>query len=121
MGTPRPFSVEIHTDDVAGVAAFYRDVIGVSLEPGDDEATHYETYAGEWGGADFFFFAIQPLGAGGVTTGVELGFEVTDLDTTHERIAATGARVIEPPVEKPWGRAATYMDPAGNLVQLNEA
>lgn len=54
MGNLRLTAVELHVRDVATVAAFYRDVIGVGLEPGDEAATHFECSSGEWGGPDFF-------------------------------------------------------------------
>ena len=115
-------SLELHTDDVEGLARFYRDVIGVPIGPGDDEKSHYETFWGSFGGDDddFLFFAIQPITQGVATHGAEIGFSVTDLDGVHERIVAAGAEVVEPPSPRPWGRAATYRDPAGNLVQLTE-
>jgi predicted enzyme related to lactoylglutathione lyase len=106
------------------MAAFYRDVIGVELGPGDDEATHFEAYWGDWGPDStdpFFFFAIQPLAAGAPpTTGVEIGFDVPDLDAAHARVTAAGVTVVEAPVAKGWGRAASYLDPQGNTVQLSE-
>lgn len=54
------------------------------------------------------------------TTGAQVGFEVGSLDEIHERVSAAGADVVEPPTDRPWGRAATYADPSGNLVQLTE-
>jgi predicted enzyme related to lactoylglutathione lyase len=119
------FSVELHTSDVARLAEFYRDVIGVDIGPGDDDATHFETFWGEWGSESkdpFFFFAIQPLDASGVaTTGLELGLDVTDLEAVHARVVAAGGDVVEPIADKPWGRAASYRDPQGNTVQLTES
>jgi predicted enzyme related to lactoylglutathione lyase len=120
MGTPRLMSVELHTDDVAGLARFYVDVVGLDLAPGDDEATHYETSWGEWGGNDFCFFAIQPITHGPPTTGLEFGFEVDSLAVAHEKAVAAGAEVVEAPTPRPWGAHAVYRDPAGNLVELNE-
>lgn len=122
VGTsPRLTAVEIHTTEVETVAAFYRDIIGVPIAPGDDAATHYEASWGEWGGEGFFFFAIQPVGkAGAITTGAEIGFEVDDLAAAHARAVDAGATVVDPPSERPWGSAAVYADPAGNLVELTQ-
>ena len=114
-------AVELHTDDVDALARFYRDVIGLDLGPGDAEATHYESSWGDWGAPDFFFFGIQPATeASGTTTGVEVGFEVDDVERVHARAVAAGAVVVEPPTARPWGTAATYRDPQGNLVQLTQ-
>ncbi|MEY2473378.1 MAG: hypothetical protein QOK28_2707 [Actinomycetota bacterium] len=122
MGTsPRLTAIELHSADVHGLAAFYRDVLGIDLGSGDDEETHFEATWGEWGGEAFFFFAVQPIGpTGRETTGAQVGFEVQDVHAVHDRAVAAGATVVEPPTARPWGTAATYLDPAGNLVQLTQ-
>ncbi|MET8446804.1 VOC family protein [Streptomyces sp. NPDC005209] len=44
-----------------------------------------------------------------------------DLDGTFERLAADGAEVIQEPTEQPYGiRDCAFLDPAGNLVRINE-
>ena len=44
-----------------------------------------------------------------------------DLDGVFERLAASGAEVVEEPTEQPWGvRDCAVRDPAGNLVRINE-
>jgi len=58
--------------------------------------------------------------SGTATTGVEIGLEVTDLSGVHDRVVTAGAEVVEEPNDKPWGRAASYRDPQGNVVQLTE-
>jgi predicted enzyme related to lactoylglutathione lyase len=122
MGNGLRFTaIELHAEDVPALAAFYRDVIGIDLSPGDEEATHFETSWGSWGSPDFVFFAVQPVLPGrAATTGAQIGFEVADLTAVHEKVVAAGGTVFEPPTERPWGSAATYVDPAGNLVQLTQ-
>lgn len=119
----RLVTVELYSKDVERLAAFYRDVLGVPLEPGDEERTHYETFWGEWGtpSTGFLFFAIQPAKEVSETRGAELGFQVDDLDAAHQRVVESGATVLEPPTARPWGRTSTYLDPDGNRVQLNQA
>ncbi|GGA31353.1 VOC family protein [Dyella nitratireducens] len=44
-----------------------------------------------------------------------------DLDSTFERIQATGAEVIQEPTAQPYGvRDCAFRDPAGNHVRINE-
>ncbi|MCF3132306.1 VOC family protein [Streptomyces olivochromogenes] len=44
-----------------------------------------------------------------------------DLDAAFERLAANGAEVIQEPTEQPYGiRDCAFLDPAGNLVRINE-
>ena len=44
-----------------------------------------------------------------------------DLDGTFERLAASGAEVVQEPTEQPYGvRDCAFRDPAGNLVRIQE-
>jgi uncharacterized glyoxalase superfamily protein PhnB len=44
-----------------------------------------------------------------------------DLDGTFERLAASGAEVVQEPTEQPYGvRDCAFRDPAGNLIRINE-
>ena len=45
----------------------------------------------------------------------------TDLDDTFERVQASGAEVVQEPIEQPYGvRDCAFRDPAGNLVRIQE-
>ncbi|GAA1535032.1 VOC family protein [Nocardioides humi] len=45
-----------------------------------------------------------------------------DLDATFDRIQATGAEVVQEPVDQPYGvRDCAFRDPAGNHVRINQA
>lgn len=47
-------------------------------------------------------------------------FATDDLDATFERIRATGAEVLQEPMDQPWGpRDCAFRDPAGNHVRIN--
>jgi uncharacterized glyoxalase superfamily protein PhnB len=44
-----------------------------------------------------------------------------DLDGTFERVQATGAEVVQEPIDQPYGvRDCAFRDPAGNHVRINE-
>lgn len=44
-----------------------------------------------------------------------------DLDGTFERLAASGAEIVQEPTEQPWGvRDGAVRDPAGNLLRIQE-
>jgi catechol 2,3-dioxygenase-like lactoylglutathione lyase family enzyme len=44
-----------------------------------------------------------------------------DLDGAFERLAASGAEVVQEPTEQPYGvRDCAVRDPAGNMVRINE-
>ncbi len=44
-----------------------------------------------------------------------------DLDRTFERVQASGAEVVQEPIEQPYGlRDCAFRDPAGNLIRIQE-
>lgn len=44
-----------------------------------------------------------------------------DLDATFERLQASGAEVVQEPIEQPYGvRDCAFRDPSGNLIRINE-
>ena len=45
----------------------------------------------------------------------------SDLDGTFERLQASGAEVVQEPIEQPYGvRDCALRDPAGNLIRIQE-
>ena len=59
-----------------------------------------------------------------VTKGSFMGaiFTTTDLDTTFEKVAASGAEVMQEPTDQPWGvRDCAFRDPSGNMIRINQA
>lgn len=51
-----------------------------------------------------------------------LNFSTDDLQGTFDRVQATGAEVIQEPMDQPWGaRDCAFRDPAGNLIRISQA
>ncbi|TXN28130.1 VOC family protein [Lacisediminihabitans profunda] len=49
-------------------------------------------------------------------------FRTDDLDVTYERVLATGAEVLQEPIDQPWGpRDCAFRDPSGNTVRISQA
>jgi catechol 2,3-dioxygenase-like lactoylglutathione lyase family enzyme len=49
-------------------------------------------------------------------------FRSDDLDSTFERVRASGAEILEEPADRPWGvRDCAVRDPSGNLVRIAQA
>ena len=45
-----------------------------------------------------------------------------DLDTTFEKVRASGAEVLQEPTSQPWGaRDCAFRDPSGNLVRIAQS
>ncbi len=63
--------------------------------------------------------AIAALIAKGAMPGVH--FQSDDLDTTFEKVRASGAEIVQEPIEQPWGtRDFAVRDPSGNLVRIDQ-
>lgn len=59
-----------------------------------------------------------------VTKGSLMGaiFRTSDLDTTFEKVRASGAEVLQEPTDQPWGvRDCAFRDPSGNMIRINQA
>ena len=64
--------------------------------------------------------ALAALLAKGALNGVH--FRTDDLDTTFEKVRASGAEVLQEPTSQPWGaRDCAFRDPSGNLVRIAQA
>ena len=51
-----------------------------------------------------------------------LVFSTTDVDATFERVRASGAEVLQEPMEQDWGpRDCAFRDPSGNTVRIAQA
>jgi catechol 2,3-dioxygenase-like lactoylglutathione lyase family enzyme len=49
-------------------------------------------------------------------------FQSGDLDTTFEKVRASGAEVLQEPIDQPWGpRDCAFRDPSGNMVRISQA
>ncbi len=51
-----------------------------------------------------------------------LVFRTDNLDATFERVRASGAEVLQEPIDQPWGpRDSAFRDPSGNTVRISQA
>jgi predicted enzyme related to lactoylglutathione lyase len=51
-----------------------------------------------------------------------LVFNTDDIDATFERLRASGAEVLQEPIDQPWGpRDCAFRDPSGNTVRISQA
>jgi catechol 2,3-dioxygenase-like lactoylglutathione lyase family enzyme len=62
---------------------------------------------------------IRELLAKGSLSGLVL--ETGDVDAMFERVRASGAEVLQEPMDQPYGtRDCAFRDPSGNLVRINQ-
>ena len=64
--------------------------------------------------------ALQELLTKGVLP--MLVFRSDDLDATFETLRASGAEVLQEPIDQGWGpRDCAFRDPSGNMVRISQA
>ena len=124
--------ITVHDVDVA--LAFYRDVLGLELKndvagggfrwvtlaaPSDPDIVLVLSEPGA-GRSPEDGEALAALLAKGSLNGPI--FRTEDVDTTFEKIRASGAEVLQEPMDQPWGpRDCAFRDPSGNMIRINQA
>jgi predicted enzyme related to lactoylglutathione lyase len=124
----------LEVDDHEAALAFYRDTL--DLEVRNDVNTEF----GRWltvGPKDQpeLGIVLQSVGVGRPPTDAQtlrellakgsmagLVFATTDVDGDFETIRASGAEVMQEPMDQPYGvRDCAFRDPAGNMVRFSQA
>ena len=100
------------TGDMERAVALYREALGLSLKfQGGDRWAQFDA-----GGVNFSL--SSPAEAAEGAQGAVVIFEVDDIDAARGRLEAQGATVEGTRDMGAHGRALTFRDPDGNLVQL---
>jgi catechol 2,3-dioxygenase-like lactoylglutathione lyase family enzyme len=117
--------VILHTSQLERSLRFYRDLIGLPLEPGHNEPDADPWYGGHhaelsWREGAYLHFALFPSKPPShrVTSGAEIGLRVASLPEVHKRLLESGAEVLHGPRVEPWGETARYLDPDANIVGI---
>ena len=122
-------------DDPDASLAFYRDTLGfevrndveyggmhwITVGPSDQPGTSIVLYppAASPGVTDDERRTIAEMMAKGTYASIMLA--TTDLDATFERLQASGAEIMQEPIEQDWGaRDCAVRDPAGNTVRIQQ-
>jgi catechol 2,3-dioxygenase-like lactoylglutathione lyase family enzyme len=122
-------------DDPDAALAFYRDILGfevrldvgyegmrwITVGPPDQPTTAIVLHppAADPGITDEERRTIVEMMAKGTYAGINLA--TADLDGTFERVQASGAEIVQEPIEQPYGvRDCAIRDPAGNLLRIQE-
>ena len=123
--------IPVHEPEAA--LGFYRDGLGLDVR-NNVEANGFRWVTLGAEGQDVDIVLFQPHGGLSETEGdallglVTKGslqaaiFRTDDLDTTFEKLRASGAEVLQEPATQPWGsRDCAFRDPSGNLVRIAQA
>jgi lactoylglutathione lyase len=112
----------ISTRDLAAALAFYRDLLGGTVDyefPGPDGEPGYVDL--ELGPAHVGI-ARDPAAGRETSARISLWVYADDCDAAVERLRSAGVKIVEEPVDQPWGeRVARVADPDGNVVIIGQA
>ncbi|GAB2740937.1 VOC family protein [Nocardioides pakistanensis] len=123
-------------DDPDAALAFYRDTLGFEVlndvgysgmrwitvrPPGQpDTSVVLHPPAADPGITEDERRVIAEMMAKGTYASIVLATK--DLDTTFDTLQATGAEVVQEPMDQPYGvRDCAFRDPAGNMVRIQQA
>jgi predicted enzyme related to lactoylglutathione lyase len=122
----------LSVDDHEKAIAFYRDALGfevrndvsaygmrwVTVGPRSQPDVNIvlEPPAADPGISPSDREAIGDLLAKGLLRG--LNFRTPDVDSAFDRVQATGADVIQEPMDQSYGRDCAFRDPAGNMIRI---
>ena len=99
------------TNDVPKLAAFYRKLLGVENDSRDE--IHQFILSGETSLTVY----NDGTAKNNRNQNICLAFTVDDVDQEYEKVTALGARIIEPPTQRPWGAVSmSFYDPDNNII-----
>jgi uncharacterized glyoxalase superfamily protein PhnB len=124
-----------HADPEASLA-FYRDALGfevrldvgyggmrwITVGPVDQPSTSIVLYppGADPGTTEDERRTVAEMMAKGTYATIVLS--TNDVDSTFEQLQATGAEVVQEPIDQPYGvRDCAFRDPAGNQIRINQA
>jgi len=118
----------VEADDFDEAVAFYRDVLGLKEEFSIESEGDARVMALQAGRATLEIVnpaqrrLIDHLEVGReVSRSIRVTFEVTDANSTTDRLAAAGAELIASPTETPWRSLNSRLEaPAGLQITLFE-
>jgi catechol 2,3-dioxygenase-like lactoylglutathione lyase family enzyme len=121
---PGPIAaITLFTDDLPATKDFYRAVFGLPVRYEDDNSAVFR-----FGGTLINLLKsseapelVAPAAVADPAAGVRFQFTlgVEDIDAACERLRARGVRLLNGPIDRPWGiRTASFRDPGGHIWEI---
>ena len=123
----------ITVNDTDEAVAFYRDALGLEVTNNVENGGFHWVTLGSAGQPGVQIVLSEPHAGRSKADGDALQELVTkgafqsvfssdDLDAAFERARATGAEVLQEPIEQGWGpKDCAFRDPSGNMVRISQA
>lgn len=123
----------ITVNDIDAALSFYRDGLGLEVKSNVESGEHRWVTLGTSTQPGLEIVLSDPHAGRSpedgdliqelLTKGVMpmTVFSTDDLDGVFEKVRATGAEVLQEPIEQPWGpRDCAFRDPSGNMIRLSQ-
>ena len=121
-------AIVLFVQDLTRSTEFYRDTFQLQYQGSDANSANFLLEEG------LYLILLSPAGAtdllgtqgnspkaGGGTHGL-LAAGVADVDAAYEELKGKGVTFVRPPTDQRWGlRTAHFVDPEGNLWEINHA
>ncbi|MFI0237910.1 VOC family protein [Streptomyces sp. NPDC016845] len=122
-GLSRLAVITVFAEDLAATKAFYTDVFGLKVVHEDDASAvvTLDNLMINVLAAANAPEVVAPSSVGDADAGPRTLFtiEVNDADAVCAQLAEHGVRLLNGPVDRPWGRrTAAFADPAGNVWEI---
>ena len=117
------FAITVFVEDLDAAKQFYREVFGLPVEFADDNSAVFnfgntlinllKTTAARG--------LIEPAAVASREAGARLQFtiKVDDVDAMCAELARRGVKLLNGPIDRPWGvRTATFRDPGGHIWEI---
>lgn len=116
LAPPAPNLIVLRAQDLDAARRFYEALgLAVELERHGAGPAHLAAVQGG------VVVEVYPRrGPADSTAATRVGFRVSDLAATLERVTAAGGVLVQGPRPSPWGRRAVLRDPEGHTVELSE-
>ena len=116
-------AITLFAEDLPATKRFYEEVFGLPVYYEDENSAVFNfgntlinllvaTEAPE---------LIEPAAVGGPEAGPRVQFTITvdDVDATCAELAKRGVKLLNGPIDRPWGiRTAAFRDPAGHVWEI---
>ncbi|PZF58113.1 VOC family protein [Curtobacterium sp. MCBD17_013] len=119
MSITGPDFISLQVRDLERSAEFYEQHLGLTRQPGPPHAVVFAT-------TPIAFAVRERVPGSGVAdapepgVGVALWFHAPDAQAIHDELVAADVRIVDAPVDGPFGRTFTFEDPDGYRITLHD-
>lgn len=118
MTTIGPDFISLQVRDLDRAADFYARHIGLTRRPGPPHAVVFDTTPAAFAVRD----AVPgvDLDAAPLGRGVAIWLHAPEVQEIHDALAAAGVEITSAPIDGPFGRTFTFVDPDGYSITLHD-